>query len=74
MSSSQLMSSPGRESVEIEVLDEGHLLLVREAMPGEELGVERLDLLGLGVGELVRVRLALRCHDSTVRRSAICAV
>ena len=39
--------------LEVDVLDERDVLLVREAMAGEELGVDRLDLLRLGVGELV---------------------
>ena len=57
MSSSQFRSSPGSRGVEVDVFDERDVLLVREAVPGEELGVERLDLLGLGVRELVAVGL-----------------
>ena len=56
--------------VEVDVLDERDVLLVREAAPGEELRVDRLDLLGLGVGELVPWTAR---HGSTARRSATSA-
>ena len=65
MSSSQLMSSPGSRGHEIDVLHERHVLLVREAVPREELGVERLDLLGLGVGEIVGAHASTECRSVT---------
>src|SRR5919106_1537224 len=54
---------------QVDILDERDVLLVRETVPGEELGVEPLDLLRLAVGELVGVWLRLG-HGSTARRSA----
>ncbi len=65
------MSSPGRRLEQVDVLDERHVLLVREALPGEELGVDRRDLVRLEVGELVAVRVV--AHDSTARRSVTLA-
>ena len=47
----QVLSGRGR--LEVDVLHQGHVFLVREAVTGEELRVERLDLLGLRVGEIV---------------------
>src|SRR5262245_11281725 len=54
----QVLSRGG--CLEVDVLDERQVLLVREAMPREELRVERLRLLGLGVRELV----ALLAHSA----------
>ena len=53
MSSSQFRSSPGVAASRSTSSTSDDVLLVREALPGEELRVDRLDLLGLGVGELV---------------------
>src|SRR5262249_26513220 len=53
--------------VEVDVLDERDVLLVREPVPREELGVDGLDLLGLCVRELVVV-VAHRLTSSPASR------
>src|SRR5262249_35099615 len=58
----------GRRLEQVDVLDQRDVLLVREPVPCEELRVDRLDLLGLGVGEIVAA------HRSTECRSAMRAV
>ena len=58
---------------QVDVLDERDVLLVREAVPGEELGVERPDLLGLGVREVVPAAGHVLAHVSTALRSATSA-
>src|SRR3954467_11447746 len=43
---------PGRRRLEVDALHQGDVLLVGVALPGELLGVDRDDLLGLGHGSI----------------------
>ena len=49
MSSSQLMSSPGRGGQQVDVLDQRDVLLIGEAAAGERLGID-LDVAFFGHG------------------------